>query len=130
MVEYQIGEKHSTQRRITNEDILKFAELSGDKNPIHLDEEYARATRFRRRIAHGFLYSSLFSALFGMNYTGSVYMEQTLKFLKPVFVEDEILAEIELLTLRTDRPIATFRTTIRNAEGKTIVEGQATLLLE
>ena len=98
MTMYSTGQQASCSKTITETDFVLFAGLSGDFNPIHIDHEYAKQTRFNQRIAHGLLTSSLLSQLLGIHLPGkgSVYMEQTIKFTAPVFIGDtiEIAADI------------------------------------
>lgn len=84
---------------ITDEMVRNFAELSGDKNPIHLDDEYAANTPFKKRIAHGMLVSSFFSTIIAEDYpgNGSIYLEQNLKFLKPCFIGDVVKFKVSLI---------------------------------
>lgn len=94
MTVYITGQQASCSKTITETDFVLFAGLSGDFNPIHIDHEYAKQTRFNQRIAHGLLTSSLLSQLLGIHLPGkgSVYMEQTIKFTAPVFIGDTITA--------------------------------------
>lgn len=84
---------------ITDEMVRSFAELSGDKNPIHLDDEYAASTQFKKRIAHGMLVSSFFSTIIAEDYpgSGSIYLEQNIRFLKPCFVNDTVTFKVSLI---------------------------------
>jgi len=91
-----IGQKYSLIRKFSREEVILFSNLCGDKNPLHLDEEYCRKTIFKKPICHGMLGSSLFSNLMGNEITGSVYLSQSLKFLKPVFIDEEIEAFVEI----------------------------------
>lgn len=88
----------SEKIKITNDMVVKFSELSGDKNPIHLNEEYAKNTKFGRRIVHGLLLSSFFSRLISDKYPGegSIYITQNLNFKKPCFIDDMVEVIIEL----------------------------------
>jgi len=91
---YNIGDKASLKKLFHEEDVLAFSRLSMDTNPVHLDEDYAKSTIFGSRIVHGFLYSSLISAVIATKLPGpgSIYMSQSLKFTKPVFFGDEVEA--------------------------------------
>ena len=88
----KVGDRFSTERTVTDELIRKFAEVSGDYNPIHLDDEFAKETRFGRRIAHGMLSGAFISAVLGYKLTERkiVYLSQTLKFTAPVFIGDTV----------------------------------------
>ena len=87
---------HSLEFKITNEMILKFADCTGDKNPIHLDSEFAEKTFFKKKIAHGFLVGSLISNVIGNHFpgNGTIYLSQNMKFLLPVFINDIITVEV------------------------------------
>lgn len=94
--EIQVGMSVSSVHTVSEKNIVEFAEISGDKNPVHLDEEYAESTRFKKRIAHGLMSASYFSALFGTELPGigCVYVSQNLKFLRPVFIGDTVTATV------------------------------------
>ncbi|PRY23630.1 3-hydroxybutyryl-CoA dehydratase [Aliiruegeria haliotis] len=94
----EIGMKRDLTKLITDEDIEKFAEVSTDRNPVHLDEEYAKETMFQGRIAHGMLTAGLISAVIGEQLPGhgTVYLGQTLKFMAPVRPGDIVLVEVEV----------------------------------
>lgn len=125
----EIGQKARLSKTITDADVRAFAQLSLDTNPVHLDEEYAQASLFGQRISHGMLYGSLISAVLGTQLPGpgAIYMGQTFKFLKPVFLNDTITAEVEVLTLNEDKHIATLQTTCINQDGKLVLTGEATM---
>lgn len=128
---YKIGSSVTYEKIFNAQDVEIFAELSGDKNPVHLDEKYASGTRFKNRIVHGLLVSSLFSTIFGTIYPGegTIYLGQTLKFLMPVYLGEKITARVTLSALRNDKPIGTFETTCSNEKGEIVVSGEATLLM-
>jgi len=124
------GDKASRITPITDHMIRTFAEISGDNNPIHLDDEYAAGTRFGRRIAHGMLAAGLISATIAndMPGAGTVYLSQSLKFKSPVFPGDAITTTVEVASIRPDKPIATLSTTCTNQDGVTVLEGEAVVL--
>ena len=105
-----VGMDASYAKRITNEDILAFAELSGDVNPIHLSDEFAASTIFKKRIAHGFLTGSLFSTVLGTKLPGPgcVYLSQTMKFRGPVYIGDQVVAMLKITALDPDKARVTF----------------------
>lgn len=127
----KIGDRYSITKFFTNDDVIKFAEISGDNNPIHLDEEYAAGTRFKKRIVHGILVSGMISAVLGMHLPGpgSVYIKQTLNFRAPVFLHDKITASVQILKIRPDKPIVTLETICKNQESTIVIDGEAVLLL-
>jgi len=128
---FKVGDAATRTKTITDEDIRAFAELSGDRNPVHLDDEYAAATRFGRRIAHGMLAASLVSATLANELPGrgSVYLSQTLRFVAPVFPGDTVTARVEVTKVREDKPIVTLETVCTNERGERLIEGEAVVLL-
>lgn len=126
----KIGDTASRTKIVTDADILAFAQASGDTNPVHLDDTYAAATRFGRRIAHGMLTASVISAILGNDLPGpgTVYMSQTLTFKAPVYIGDEITATVEVIAYRENRGITTLRTTCTNQSGTLVLEGEAVVL--
>jgi 3-hydroxybutyryl-CoA dehydratase len=127
---FRIGDTASIQKTFTEEEVLSFANISGDKNPIHLDENYAANTRFGKRLVHGILTSGLISALLGMELPGpgSIYIKQTLNFRAPVFIGDTITATVTITNIREDKPIITLDTTCTNQDEILVIDGQAILL--
>ena len=130
-MEIKVGDKFSTERLVTDELIRKFAEVSGDYNPIHLDEEVAAATRFGRRIAHGMLCGAFISAVLGYELTERriVYLSQTLKFTAPVFIGDTVTTTATVTNIREDKPIAILETICTNQNGETLVKGEAAVMV-
>lgn len=131
-VALELGASASLSKIISNEDILSFAQLSGDINPVHLDEDYAAKTRFKGRIAHGMLSAGLISAVLGTRLPGpgAVYLSQTLKFRAPVAIGDEITATATVLAQREGKPIYTLETLCRNQHGDIVLEGEAVILYD
>ncbi|MBX3018664.1 MAG: MaoC family dehydratase [Bdellovibrionaceae bacterium] len=114
---------------ITDEMIRKFAEVSGDYNPIHMDEEYAKKSRFGRRIAHGMLSAAFISRVLAMKIGhGGIYLGQTLKFMQPIFIGDEITLELTLTNFRAERGLAFVETIVKNQAGDVCVKGDATIM--
>jgi 3-hydroxybutyryl-CoA dehydratase len=126
----KIGDTASTTKTFTEKDVITFSEISGDKNPIHLDEEFASRTRFGKRLVHGILTSGMISALLGMELPGpgSIYIKQTLNFRAPVYIGDTITAMVKVINVREDKPIITMETICKNQEGDHVIEGEAVLL--
>jgi 3-hydroxybutyryl-CoA dehydratase len=127
---WKIGASASRTKQITDEDVRLFAQVSGDTNSIHLDEAYAAATPFGRRIAHGLLTASLISAVIGNDLpgVGSIYLGQDLKFKAPVFIGDVVTATVEIVKYREDKRIMTLRTTCVKADGTLVIEGEAVVI--
>ncbi len=123
----RIGDTASITKIITQEHVEQFAEISNDRNPIHLDDTFAKTTIFGRRVAHGMLVAGLFSGLLGQTLPGegTIYLGQTLKFVKPVFIGDEVTASVEITNIREDKPIITLKTVCTNHDGEVVIDGEA-----
>ena len=126
----KVGMKDSVAKIITGEYIDKFADISLDRNPVHLDEEYAAKTMFKKRISHGILVSGLISAVLGTKLPGegAIYMGQELKFMAPVYIGDEITATVEIVELVPEKNRVICSTICTNQDGKQVIVGKATLL--
>lgn len=126
------GQRATLTRTITEEDIQAFAALTGDRNPLHLDEAFARRTRFQGRIAHGLLTASLISAVLGTQLPGAggIYLGQTLRFRRPVRPGDTVTAEVEVTAFDARARRLWLRTRCMNQRGETVLEGDAELLVE
>src|SRR2546425_11226047 len=122
-----VGTRATRERTITDDDIVRFAEVSGDRNPVHLDADYAARSPFGQRIAHGFLIGSLISAAIGMDLPGpgSIYLGQTLKFLAPVYIGDTVTVSVEVIKVREDKRLITLRTDCTNQNGALVITGEA-----
>ena len=130
-MKFKIGDSASISKTITDRDIQAFAEVTGDHNPIHLDDEYAAKTRFGSRIAHGMLSASLISSVLANKLPGpgSVYLSQTLKFVKPVLPGDSVTARVTVTGIRDDKPIITLETVCVNQHNEPVLKGEATVLV-
>ena len=131
MATIQAGDKTTRTMTVTDETIRGFAEVTGDTNPVHLDDDYAAGTRFGRRIAHGMIAAGLISATLANDLPGpgTVYLSQSLKFKLPVFPGDTVTATVEVVTIREDKPIATLSTICTNQDGAVVLEGEAVVLV-
>ncbi len=127
----QVGDSAFVTKTITDDDIRAFADLTGDYNPVHLDDEFARGTRFGRRIAHGMLSAGLISSVLANKLpgAGTVYLSQSLSFVAPVFPGDTITARVTVKKVREDRPIVTLETLCTNQHDKTVIRGEAVVLV-
>lgn len=130
-MDINIGETFSITREITDELIRKFADLSGDHNPLHLDEEFAASTRFGRRIAHGMLSGAFISAVLGYEFKERriVYLSQTMRFTAPAFIGDTITVTATVKSIRSDKPIVLMDTICKNQNGETTVTGEAAVMI-
>jgi len=128
----RVGDSARRTRVVSARDIELFTELSGDRNPLHYDEEAAAASRFGGVIVQGGVTSGLLNAVVAEDLPGpgSVFLEVNWRFLAPVRPGDEITAEVEVLEAREDKPITKLRTTIRNANGVTVLDGHAVVWTE
>ena len=130
-MDLNIGDTFSTSREVTDEIIRKFADVSGDYNPIHLDDEFAKTTSFGKRIAHGMLSGAFISAVLGNEFKDRkiVYLSQTMKFTAPVFIGDTVTATGTITNIREDKGIVTLETICTNQNGETLVKGEAAVMV-
>ena len=130
-MKFNVGDKAEIAKTIEQSDIDAFADVTGDHNPVHVDEEFAKTTRFGKRIAHGMLTASLISAVLANKLpgAGSVYLGQTLQFVAPVFPGDEVTARVTVKEIREDKPIMKLETVCVNQRDEVVIRGEATVLL-
>ena len=127
----KVGQKVKFFKTFRQEDVEKFSEISGDNNPVHLDVNYASKTIFKKRVVHGFLTASLISAAIGTKLPGpgSIYLNQSLKFLAPVFPDEEVIVELTIKKINLEkRRIIIDTTCICN--NKEVIVGEAEILVE
>ena len=126
--EIKIGMEESYSKIIRDEDIKNFSVLSGDYNPIHLNEEYAKKSHFKRRIAHGMISSSFFSAIFGTKLPGygCLYVNQNINFKRPVYLDDKVTAKIIVTALEPSKR-RVFFDTFCYVKNKIVIDGTAEL---
>lgn len=126
----KIGMSASFAKTVTEGDISAFAGLSGDFNPVHINEEFAKTTMFKGRIAHGMLSVAFISTVLGMKLPGPgcIYVSQTLKFKAPVRIGDTVSAHAEVIATLAEKKFVTIKTTCIVA-GKPVIEGEATLMV-
>jgi 3-hydroxybutyryl-CoA dehydratase len=126
----QVGFKATETIKVTDKMVRQFAELSGDYNPIHLDDDYAKSTRFKKRIAHGMILGALVSRLLTEKIgSGGIYLAQSLKFSNPVFIDDDITFEFEVTKMHKTRGLGIVETNARNASGELVMKGEATIMM-
>ena len=128
---WKVGDSVQLTKTFDDAEIEKFAQLTSDRNPLHVDEAFAARTRFRRRIAQGILSASLVSTCIGMHLpgTGAIYLDQTLRFVKPVYVGDTVTLTTTVSHIREDKPLLTLSTIWTNQHGQKVIEGEAHVLL-
>ncbi len=125
--EFRVGDSATFSKTITDADILLFAAVSGDTYGLHVDEEYAKTTRFGRRVAHGMLTASLLSTVNALllQRPGGLYVEQSVRFRRPVFIGDTVTARAEVVEIIAPKRRMRCLTTIVNQHGKVVVDGQS-----
>jgi len=129
----KVGDKASMTKTVTDADVVAFAEVTGDNQPLHLDDTFAAKTRFKKRIAHGMLSAGYISAVLGTKLAPNnvvVYLSQQLRFRLPVAIGDTITAEAEVTAIDEEKRIVTVRTDCVNQAGDAVVKGEATVLLD
>ena len=126
----ELGQVYTVKFNFNQENVIAFAEVTGDKNPVHLDEAYAAKTIFKKPIVHGMLGASLFSKVFGTLFPGegTIYLNQSLNFLKPMYVDENYEAVFEVKELILEKNRAIISTSIRNEQGKSLISGEALLM--
>lgn len=130
-MQLSVGDSATLRKEMLDADVRLFAQLSLDTNPVHLDDSFAAQTRFEQRICPGMLYSSLISAVIGTRLPGpgTIYVKQTLRFLKPVFIGDEVTAVVTVAKLLPARQMAVLTTECFNQHQVAVVRGEAIVLL-
>ena len=127
----KVGQKFKFTEKITEKLLDDFATLSGDQNPLHMNESYAIKTSFKKRVCHGMLLASFFSRLIGMHLPGknALYFSQSLNFKSPCFIGDEITVEGEIADKSMATKILVLNTTIYNQSGQCLVDGIAKVIV-
>ena len=122
-----VGQAYEKSFAVTAELIERFAEVTGDHNPIHLDEECAGKSIFKQRVAQGMLQAGLLSGILGCHFPGvvTIYLSQTLKFVKPVFINDKITLRLKVLEIIGEKNRVRLETLFTNQNGETVITGEA-----
>ena len=125
-----VGQTAERSRAVTEADITAFAEVSGDFNPVHMDEAYAATTAFKGRIAHGMLGAAYISALMASELpgAGAVYLSQTLQFLRPVRIGDTVVTRVSVASIDATKAQATLET-VCTVRGKAVIKGEAVVMV-
>lgn len=125
--EITVGDVAEFSKTVSESDIYLFAGVTGDFNPAHINEEYAKKTFFKTRIAHGMLAAGFISAVVGTKLPGpgAIFIKQELKFLAPVQIGDTITARAEVVEVNVEKNRIRLKTTCLNQEGKTVLDGEA-----
>jgi acyl dehydratase len=126
-----VGQSVEVPTVVTAHIVELFAEATGDRNPVHLDEEFAAKSRFGGRIAHGMLTAGFVSAAIASKLPGpgSIYMGQTLRFTKPVKLGDTVTVKLEVIEIIAEKKRVRLSTVCRNQNGETVMEGEATVMV-
>jgi 3-hydroxybutyryl-CoA dehydratase len=129
----KIGDTAEFTKTVSDDDIAKFADATGDNQPLHLDDAYAAKTRFKKRLAHGMLSAGFVSAALGTKLAPNatvIYLSQSLRFRAPVYPGDTITARLEVITIDPEKRFATCKTECVNQDGQTVLSGEAQVLLD
>ncbi len=128
----KIGDSYTKEFIVTDEKVRTFAKISGDDNPIHVNDEFAAKSRFGKRIAHGILITSFISKVIGRDFPGdgTIYVSQQVKFKRPVFIEDKISVRIEVLEKNDSKNRIILSTDVYNEQDKKVIEGTAEVMKE
>ncbi len=128
---FTIGEEATLTKLISDDDIKTFARISGDDNPVHVNDDYAKGTMFKGRIAHGSLVAGLISAVLGTKLPGpgAIYMSQQLRFLAPVKPGDEVTARAKVTEWNAEKGRITLLTDVTNKKGVVVITGEARLVM-
>ena len=130
-MDLKVGDQFSKSREVTDALVRQFADVSGDYNPIHLDEEFAKTTRFGRRIAHGMLSGAFISAVLGYEFKERkiIYMSQTMKFTAPIYIGDTVTTTATITNIREDKNIVTIDTVCTKQDATVAVKGEAVVMI-
>ena len=122
-----VGQRASRRLTLTAEHVEKFAEITGDRNPLHFDESFAARTKFGRLVVQGGLTTGLLHALVAMDLPGpgTVFLSQNWKFTAPVYIGDTIVAEAEVLSVHASKPVTQLKMVVKREDGTTVLEGEA-----
>jgi acyl dehydratase len=122
----KVGQKARRSKTVTARDVELYAEITGDRNPLHFDAAFAAGTRFGRLVAQGGITSGMLNALVAMDLPGpgTVFMSQSLKYLAPTYLGDTLTAEVEVLAVKPDKPVCQLKATITNQDGTVVLEGE------
>lgn len=127
---FDTNQEYTHEFSFSQEEVNRFAEVTGDKNPVHTDADYAAKTMFKRPIMHGMLSASLFSKVFGTLFPGegTIYLKQSLNFLKPMYVDTKYQAVFTVKEVMRDKNRAVVETIIKNPDGLVCTSGEATVM--
>jgi acyl dehydratase len=122
----RVGQRARRERTVTTREVALYAEITGDRNPLHFDATFAARTRFGRLVAQGGIAAGMLNTLVAMDLPGpgTVFMSQTLRYLAPTYLDDTLTAEVEVLALKPDKPVCQLKATITRQDGTVVLEGE------
>ena len=122
----EVGQRARRAKTVTARDVELYAEITGDRNPLHFDADFVGRTRFGRLVAQGGITSGMLNALVAMDLPGpgTVFMSQSLRYLAPTYLGDTLTAEVEVLAVKPDKPVCQLKATITNRDGTVVLEGE------
>ena len=128
--QFTLGQVHTAKAVMTEEMIADFAKATNDYNPVHMSEEFAAGTMFKKRIAHGLLTLGLISGVMAGEFPGqgAIYLSQTVKFMRPVHIGDRLAIELTVTGIDIDKNRLTVKTEVTNQDGKKVLSGEAALM--
>jgi acyl dehydratase len=122
----EVGQRARRTKTVTARDVELYTEITGDRNPLHFDPDFAARTRFGRLVAQGGITAGMLNALVAMDLPGpgTVFMSQSLRYLAPTYLGDTLTAEVEVLSVKPDKPVCQLKATITNQDGTAVLEGE------
>lgn len=123
----RVGQTASRTKTVTDADVRRYAEITGDRNPLHFDDAFAAGTRFGRRVAQGGITAGLLNALVAMDLpgAGTVFMSQSLTYRRPVYIGDTLTAQVEVVSVRPDKPVCQLKFAVSNQRGEIVLVAEA-----
>jgi acyl dehydratase len=125
-LDVKVGQRARRTQTVTAREVELYAQITGDRNPLHFDADFAAKTRFGRLVAQGGIASGMLNALVAMDLPGpgTVFLSQTLTYKAPTYLGDTLTAEIEVLSVKPDKPVCQLKATITNQDGTVLLEGE------
>ncbi|MBR4084572.1 MAG: MaoC family dehydratase [Lachnospiraceae bacterium] len=132
MADFVVGQKAQIEKIFSLEDVIAYAKLTGDNNPLHVNPEYAKESRFGDNIVHGMFVMGVISKILGtvLPGNGTIYLGQDVRFKKPVYVNQKVIIQVEITQIEEERNLIYLSTSVWDTEGKCLVEGNAKVLYE
>lgn len=129
-MQFKIGDTTSIEKKFSQDEVLAYAKINVDSNPIHYDTAYSEKTVFKKPIVPGLLTTSLFGGLLGCKLpgNGTIHLGQNVVFLKPVYIDEVVKATITISEIRSDKPIITFQCVVHKSNGEVAITGEAKVI--